>query len=170
MKKFIKDVQEWARVRKIYDQSTELRQKAGAIEEIAEYLIAETREEKMLELGDIAVFLVNAAFLANEELTADQPAVPYFTISGLSHLILREHSLDDESNSRRYNICLKALSQYCGENGYDFDEILARTWEKIKDRKGMMIYKKFVKWESMTEDQRKEFLDRDSGNTLIRGI
>lgn len=158
---FKKNVEEWARVRGIYDQSTEAHQQAKALEEIGEYLTAKTDEERMDAIGDIAVCIVNAAkFIhgTNSELTLSFNDdlegigdVAYCIIDSAYELALGElSSLTFSSHQIPFELCLE------------------KAWDEIKDRKGMMIEGKYVKWQSMTEEQKAEFNRRDSGNTLIR--
>lgn len=160
-KEFKENVEEWARVRGIYDQSTEAHQQAKALEEIGEYLTAETDEERMDAIGDIAVCIVNAAKLDgqsvriefNDDLEGieDIGDIAYSIIHHEYGLALVELSILSFSDTRRnIELCLE------------------KAWNEIKDRKGMMIDGKYVKWESMSDEQKSEFNRRDSGNTLIR--
>lgn len=153
---FKKNVEEWARVRGIYEQSTEAHQQAKALEEIGEYLTAETDKERMDAIGDIAVCIVNAARLSGQHV---------FLCDHGSGCIERVASNIIQSNYKY------ALTYLCGtamHKYYIFGDCLSQAWNEIKDRKGMMINGLYVKWESMTEEQRAEFNRRDSGNTLIR--
>jgi len=165
-KEFKKNVEEWARVRGIYDQSTEAHQQAKALEEIGEYLTATNDDERMDAIGDIAVCIVNASKFA--PLNIDNFKNHKFSmkkdyLAGASYNIV----------TGRYNHALKYLYEACilselYNKDFKFDSCLSKAWKEIKDRKGMMIDGKYVKWDSMTEEQKAEFNRRDSGNTLIR--
>ena len=155
---FKKNVEEWARVRGIYDQSTEAHQQAKALEEIGEYLTAKNDDERMDAIGDIAVCIVNAAKLDD---SMKPLSIQYGTeddISDAAHAVVYG----------AYDISLGILSDMCINHKYNFQRCLAKAWNEIKDRKGMMVDGKYVKWESMTEEQSAELNRRDSGNTLIR--
>lgn len=158
-KEFKQNVGEWARVRGIYEQSTEAHQQAKALEEVGEYLTAENDDERADAIGDIAVCIVNAAFFDRHE--------DYLNVGGEGET----SSIADLAKSvldQRYNRSLGCLNLISGRFGLGFGECLDAAWNEIKDRKGMMIEGKYVKWESMSDEQRKEFTLRDSGNTLIR--
>jgi len=156
-KEFKEKVESWARVRGIYDESTEAHQQAKALEEIGEYLTAETDEERMDAIGDIAVCIVNAAKIKGEWV-----AIYDYTAGGcigdVADLIL----------SSRYKYSLSQLKAFTFGHGYKFEDCLEQAWNEIKGRKGMMIDGKYVKWENLTDEQREEFERRDPANTLIR--
>jgi len=155
---FKKKVEEWARIRGIYDQSTEAHQQAKALEEVGEYLTARTDEERMDAIGDIAVCIVNAAKLGGKPVRVlyndgidGIEGIAYCIVNNEYGSVLGELSILSLSDTRKpIGLCLE------------------KAWNEIKDRKGMMIDGKYVKWDSMTEEQKAEFNRRDSGNTLIR--
>lgn len=155
-KEFKEKVENWARVRGIYDESTEAHQQAKALEEIGEYLTAETDEERMDAIGDIAVCIVNAARIRGEWITVYDYTIGY--IRNVTDLIL----------SSSYKYALSQLMALAVEHGYTFEDCLEKAWNEIKHRKGMMVDGKYVKWESLTDDQREEFERLDRANTLIR--
>lgn len=145
-KVFKENVERWAQIRGIYDQSTEEHQQAKAIEEIGEYLTATTDEERMDSIGDIAVCIVNAAYFRNgsaylgtlfDDDLDGMPDVAYCVIRGDYSLALGELSVVSFSrHGKPFELCIEA------------------AW--------------YVKWENLTEEQREEFNRRDHGNTLIR--
>lgn len=160
---FKKNVEEWARVRGIYDQSSEAHQKAKALEEIGEYLTAESDDERMDAIGDIAVCIVNAANFCNADklslncVDKEGDDCRYSSLPNITALILGSSYVSALNYLRGFSL---------GFGG--FNSCLTRAWNEIKDRKGMMVNGKYVKWESMSEEQREEFNSRDSGNVLIR--
>ena len=158
-KKFKENVENWARVRGIYEESTEAHQQAKALEEIGEYLTAETDEERMDAIGDIAVCIVNAARIRGERVTICDCTIGY--IHNVAERIL-------SSRFGGYRYALSQLKALAVEHGYKFEDCLEKAWNEIKDRKGMMVDGKYVKWENLTDNQRKEFERRDHANTLIR--
>lgn len=159
-KKFKENVEKWARVRGIYDESTEAHQQAKALEEIGEYLTAETDDERMDAIGDIAVCIVNAAKLDDSMRPLE------FNLWGYGDSELSEvggYVIDGN-----YESALSSLADYALSEGRDILGCLEQAWNEIKDRKGMMIDGKYVKWENLTGEQREEFERRDHANTLIR--
>jgi len=155
-KKFKENVENWARVRGIYGESTEAHQQAKALEEIGEYLTAETDDERMDAIGDIAVCIVNAARIRGEWITIYDYTIGY--IRNVADLIL----------SSSYKYALSQLKALAVKHGYKFEDCLDKAWNEIKDRKGMMVDGKYVKWENLTDEQREEFERLDRANTLIR--
>lgn len=156
-KEFRENVEEWARVRGIYEQSTEAHQQAKALEEIGEYLTAENDGERVDAIGDIAVCIVNAAMLGGQSVRVEFDD-NLFGIGDIAHCII----------AHRYNRALGCLTLLARRFGLSFAECLDAAWNEIKDRRGMMIDGKYVKWDSMTQEQKLEFNWRDCRDTLIR--
>jgi hypothetical protein len=149
-------VENWARVRGIYEESTEAHQQAKALEEIGEYLTAETDEERMDAIGDIAVCIVNAAYFTGEPLKMHETTTDY--IGCVARSLIGSYYMQA--------LCeLKCCARY---ESLGFNKCLEAAWNEIKDRKGMMVDGKYVKWENLTDEQREEFERRDHANTLIR--
>ena len=67
-----------------------------------------------------------------------------------------------------YNHVVGSLVAVAASIGVNFATCLQAAWNEIKDRKGMMVDGKYVKWENLTQGQREEFLRRDHSNTLLR--
>jgi len=153
---FKKNVERWAEIRGIYKQSTEAHQQAKALEEIGEYLTAETDAERIDAIGDIAVCIVNAAHFTGEPLKIYETTTDY--IGCVAKSIIGSY----------YMLALSELKCCARYESLDFEKCLEAAWNEIKHRKGMMIDGKYVKWESLNEEQRQEFNRRDHGNTLIR--
>lgn len=157
-KEFKENVENWARVRGIYDESTEAHQQAKALEEIGEYLTAKTDAERMDAIGDIAVCIVNASKLDNSmkplsiqyDIKDDICDVAYYVVYG------------------SYDLSIGILHDLAINHKFTFQRCLSLAWNEIKDRKGMMVDGKYVKWENLTDEQREEFERRDYANTLIR--
>jgi len=160
---FKRNVEGWGSVLGIYDQSTEAHQKAKALEEIGEYLTASSMLDRMDAVGDIAVCIVNAARFQN--------------------LFEYEFKLDSFAHSRlgigmcakcvingSYRAAMRALYALCEYNGWKLEDCFYIAWNEIKDRKGIMVDGLYVKWDSMTDQQREEFRQRDMNNTLLRGV
>lgn len=155
---FKENVENWARVRGIYDQSTEAHQQAKALEEIGEYLTAETDEERMDAIGDIAVCIVNAAYLDSSKKPLSIQYGVEDDISDVAHAVVYG----------AYDLSIGILHDLAINHKFNFQRCLSLAWNEIKDRKGMMVDRKYVKWENLNESQKAEFRMRDAGNTLIR--
>lgn len=149
---FKQNVEHWAQVRGIYDESTEAHQQAKALEEIGEYLTAETDEERMDAIGDIAVCIVNAAYF-------DSHGIDEFTASTEIWTIMYTAS---NLVGRYYSAAITTLSGVSNYHKYNFEDCLSKAWNEIKDRKGMMVNGKYVKWENLTMDQKMEFNRRNA--------
>lgn len=110
-------------------------------------------------IGDIAVCIVNAAKLDDSMKPLELQL--YYEEAYLAEIA----GFIVDGN---YEPALSSLADYALSEGHDIWGCLEAAWGEIKDRKGMMIDGKYVKWQSMTEEQKAEFNRRDSGNTLIR--
>jgi hypothetical protein len=66
-----------------------------------------------------------------------------------------------------------SLEIFAKNEGLDFEECCAAAWNEIKDRKGMMVNGSYVKYEDFTDEQRLDFMNRESpaviGPTTYRG-
>ena len=157
---FKENVEKWATVRGIYDQSTEAHQQAKALEEIGEYLTAKDDDERMDAIGDIAVCIVNAAKIINSKWLAYNPIIMWiydelcFDV-GLSKVA---SAIIDQ----KYFKAINYLRMFAINNSFEFEKCLNQAWHEIKDRKGMMVDGKYVKWNSMTDEQKIEFNSRES--------
>ena len=132
---FKENVEQWAEERGIYEQSTEAHQQAKALEEVGEYLTAETDEERMDAIGDIAVCIVNAAYFTGE------PLKMHKTMSDDIYIACAAKSLIGSYYMQA--LCeLKCCARY---EDLNFNDCLEKAWNEIKKRKGRMIDGKFVK-------------------------
>jgi hypothetical protein len=133
---FKDNVERWSMQKGIYKQSTAKKQAAKAMEEIGEYMSANTDYEKMDAIGDIAVCLVNACYFAGtlyrdfklivtEAVGIEQ--VAYYTAIGSYRYALRHI----------YSVCLM--------DGFKIEDCFQLAWDSIKDRKGKMVGGIFVK-------------------------
>lgn len=149
---FKENVERWARVRGIYEQSTEWHQQAKALEEISEYMIANTEIDKMDAIGDIAVCIVNANRF-KPVIYDDYPFKPAhsYTVADIAHHIL----------TGAYRTAIKKLYSLALAEKLDFEECLQIAWDTIEHRKGMMVNGLYVKWDNLTIDQRMEFNRRN---------
>lgn len=154
--KFVLSVIEWARVRDIYEQSTEKKQVSKAIEEVAELVEAQACSERVDAIGDIAVCVINAAYIRDRK-ALGLPA-PRCTGPGTSLGNICGRIIDGW-----YSLGVGGLRDYAEEKGYRFSDCCDAAWEEIKDRKGMMIDGKFVKWEDLNESERIILLQRING-------
>lgn len=148
-------VEQWATVRGIYDQSTEAHQQAKALEEIGEFLTATTDPEMMDAVGDIAVCIVNSAKIYGQDLRLNAMS-NWSEFGAISYVA-------SSVCAGRYRRALENLCGVAQNNGLSIAECFDSAWEEIKDRLGMMVNGKFVKWENLTDDQKAEFLARGAG-------
>lgn len=130
---FKKNVEKWAEERGIYEQSTEAHQQAKALEEVGEYLTAETDEERMDAIGDIAVCIVNAAYFTRDRINV------YDTSNDCIGEVARSVCAGDYTHALSE---LKCCARY---EDLNFNHCLEKAWNEIKKRKGRMIDGKFVK-------------------------
>lgn len=130
---FKENVEKWAEERGIYEQSTEAHQQAKALEEVGEYLTAETDDERMDAIGDIAVCIVNAAYFSPPDLKIRYTIKD--EICDVAYAIMH----------RDYDFALGILAELSTNKIYGFSNCLSKAWNEIKKRKGRMIDGKFVK-------------------------
>lgn len=146
---FKQKVEGWAKVRGIYEQSSEAKQILKFAEELGEYLIAETEKDKMDAIGDMAVCIVNAAKFY------PQP----FSIIGNRY----GNGVGDVCISvklRSYSDAIEYLMGMAHAHGFKFEDCIQMAWNEIKDRKGIMVGGIFVKWEDLTTNQQEELQSR----------
>lgn len=145
-------VERWAEVRGIYEQSSEEHQQAKFLEELGEYLVATCDKERMDAIGDMAVCLVNASnFNHKIRSSFDIFGVTYFISNG----ILATYALRGA-----YGWSIRCLNAIAIDHGYKMEDCLQMAWDEIKDRKGMMVDGKYVKWDNLTDLQKIELEGR----------
>ena len=153
----------WADVRHFKKGTTELHQQVKTLEEIGEFMLALDKYKKdptamnyltmMLEAGDIAVCIViSNSFDGDRRIEIGLRPCS----SDISDIV--SSALDAQ-----YHWAIDYLIEVCNFHKIDFENCLEAVWNKIKDRKGMWIDKFYVKYESMTEDQKQEFNERETG-------
>jgi hypothetical protein len=141
----------------IYEQSTEELQVKYGKDEFMEYLEAD-EDDKKKELCDIIVFSINAWNLVgfdkdDIEFCPDfDPLIQEYYPSCLEEVF-------DAFASGYYAACICMVANLIGD---DVEHYFDLTWEKISKRRGCMFDGKFVKWESMTDDQREECVRREN--------
>ncbi len=146
---FKRKVEGWAEVRGIYDQSTEDKQILKFAEELGEFLIAETENEKMDAIGDMAVCIVNA----NKFKSLNIEIIGARYGKGIGDVC-------SFVKFKSYSSAIEALMGLAHSEGFKFNDCLQMAWDEIKDRKGIMINGLFVKWENLTEKQKKDLQER----------
>lgn len=122
---FKANVEKWSEVRGIYDQSSESCQQAKALEEIGEFLTAQTIEEKMDAIGDIAVCIVNAAKF-NNVIDVD------FSFQTYGAMPIGSCSMSIINGA--YRGALKSLNQICENEGFLFEDCLKMAWHGMKSK------------------------------------
>ena len=143
----INNVTEWATIRDIYKESNEQKQVEKAASEVVEFVFAETEDEEKDAIGDITVCLINAAyFKGGLELFSfefQDPMLAQPNIRLVNNYIL----------SRKYELAIALLNQLAKLRSYNIEECYGMAWDAIKNRLGMMIDGKYVKWEDLTPQQ-----------------
>lgn len=154
---FKKNVEQWAEVRGIYEQSTEAHQQAKALEEIGELLTAENDEQRMDAIGDIAVCIVNAAYFRSDIVIKNHPETGK---SVFDNVISPDGTYAGIASRLLYGLYVESIIELIEVSVFfrlKFEECLEKAWNEIKDRKGMMVDGKFVKWDNLSDEQRDEF-------------
>ncbi len=147
-------VERWAQIRGIYDESTEAKQQAKALEEIGEFITAETDDEKKDALGDIAVCIINAGhFKGSFEYGIKTKSYTSKDMPFLAQCVL----------CGGYRAAIRSLEYIAWGLRFDINECYQMAWDEIKDRKGMMVDGYYVKWDDLTQEQRDEFERRSGG-------
>lgn len=151
---------EIARVWGLHTHSDEESQKVCAVDEIVETMRASNTEDEMMEIGDIIVCIVNASWYRyGDSVYIDQQDYD----STLWDVLL-------DVCCSNYEEALGGLATFCKSKGYSLENCFGMALNKISKRKGMMVGKKWTKYEDLTTEQQKEYDDRDSGNVLLRGV
>ena len=134
IQEFEKNVHMWSTIRGIYDHLTWESQLKLYYQESIECLEAETREEKLLEYGDRIVCLINC--------------IKMFPKAPIGYRVDFEIMIT--------NVIFELIN-----DGFGDGDVYQKTWDKIKDRKGMIAGDKWVKWKDLTEAQREEYTERE---------
>ena len=149
---FQANVQGWSKERGIYEHSTALAQALKAVSEVGELADA-TIKNDIAELkdaiGDVAVCLVNVAYMDNYELDCEYilaPVVtgctPYETAALGSNQICRmvsEIARFGKVRGWSLNASMCALNAIAQTSDLDFLDCCESAWHEIKDRKGHMV-------------------------------
>jgi len=148
---FVTNVYEWSKARKILEQATIETQIIKTFEKIGEYVTAKTEHEKQDAIGDIAVCLVNCMLIGGRSVDVIFGAYGGPRTTYPLHMIT---PIADCCSALANGFSLKALRKLGLYS--DFLVFCTRTWNEIKDRRGMMVDGFYVKWDNLTEDQKKE--------------
>jgi hypothetical protein len=186
-KTFYKNVTDWGDIRGMYQESDAVNQAAKALEEVGEFLVAEQDKklaitDTQLEtaigdlkdaIGDTVVCLIHAFNFVNlyEQHGYMEDGVlknvfnpdknhqrpPQITIMLASSLICGGH----------YGSAITIMTYIAEGLGYPIEECYQKAWDAIKDRKGMFINKKYVKWDNLNPSQRQELSERLEGHIKL---
>lgn len=134
------NVKMWSETRGILAESTYEAQISKFFEERSEMF---TTPDLKDSFGNQMVCLINARFLINKSkgyVIRRHISMSYFELclSNLNFVHSAINALNNEIESRGI----------CAEDCYGI------AWEEIKKRAGLMVNKKFVKWDNLTHDQR----------------
>lgn len=147
---FKENVTAWGESRGIYAGSTWQKQLEKWGEERAEMLYAETTEELIDAIGDQAVCLVHCWNMCNKKIPSPF-LVEFWTAgeeatSGVEWCVIK----------RDFRSAISCLEDTAEDLGLNFGDCLSMSWSDIKDRRGLMIDGKFVKWDNLNDDQKAE--------------
>ena len=145
------NVYQWSKVRGIHEESDQDAQVQKFCEELGEYLTLSSVEEGMDAIGDMVVCLINAQYFEGEE---------YWYPGDLSCETIAD--VVNAVDSGQYMFAISLLKGLCDWHDWDFEECLQIAWDEIKHRRGLMIDKKFVKWENLNDEQRTEVERREA--------
>ena len=133
----------------LYEQSDERAQQVKAFEEYLEFLDADIIEDQLMEVGDIAVCIINANWFHNDcDIDLYWKRVPPPITSVLSDIA-----------EGSYHTALGALdcfTKWYTDYDYGIIDCLELAVKKIRERDGMMINKRFVKYDDLTDEQKVE--------------
>ena len=143
---FVKNVQDWAAERGIYDHSTATAQLLKALSElgeVADAVIKNDRDALTDGIGDVAVCLVNYMKMSDQHdlvpsltgTTLNQFPTPRL-IGMVCNLI--GSALEDSSSKILSTAAICALQGICDQEKLDFMACCTQAWEEIKNRRGTM--------------------------------
>lgn len=141
---FKNNVEQWALERGIYAYSTPEAQLLKAFEELGElarHLGKGDHEATKDDLGDVAVCLVNYAYMEGVDMDLD--AHPPATIDlgffdAVTALMATRASMPSEKKTR-LTFSLRCLCTLAESQGHTFEECCEHAWNEIKDRRGKMV-------------------------------
>ena len=151
---FQTNVQQWSEAHGIYAHSTALAQALKAVSEVGELADATIKgdiDELRDAIGDVAVCLVNVAYMAESQLDYDyifDDAVHKRTAqAGAAGVAGSVGELSFELSGRNNNAAIAAyidagfhsLYVTAKTNNLNFLECCETAWNEIKDRKGHMV-------------------------------
>lgn len=142
---FREKVTGWSTSRGIYELLSWESQLKLYYDECYERQMATSCTEAILESGDRIVCLINCAEMCDE--------VP--DLSGLFWADSVMSELEIGIAARDFDRAIEGLMLEISED-YNLTDVFGQTWEKIKDRRGMIVGDKWVKWESLNSQQKRQ--------------
>lgn len=144
---FKSNVEQWAADRGIYTHSTpeaQLLKALSELGELADAVIKDDRDALKDAIGDVAVCLVNYAYMADRsfdmedienhiEYTEDVETAIGFMASEIGGLIT------DESTEFPESVVALLMDTAEDKYGLDFMGCCEHAWDQIKDRRGRMV-------------------------------
>jgi hypothetical protein len=159
LEKFLSLITQWSKVRGIDNLSWQSQLKLY-YEETFECRTAVDQSELIMEYGDRIVCLANCGLIMFE--LNDSHAEVDYVRNRFSHLNeMLESDLESAICNRDWIKAIHLVIDEMVADDISPAECFQKTWDKIKDRKGMIIGDKWVKWKDLTEDQRKEYTERE---------
>lgn len=139
---FKSNVQRWAKERGIYEHSTSEAQLMKALSELGELSDAIIKNDPhgiSDGVGDVAVCLVNAAYIA--QVDPDWDLIPFKNLTAVcvGELAIEIGKAIADDNSFDFDNCMSWLDDIAINNGFELAECFDQAWNDIKDRKGHMV-------------------------------
>lgn len=150
---FQTNVQEWSEARGIYEHSTALAQALKAVSEVGELAdatIKNDRDELRDAIGDVAVCLVNVAYMTgvpveSRQLRKDEVAeCKVKVVAHVSHEVTGvavdiSYGCGKLQMIESIGASVAQLKSCAKHHGLDFLDCCEAAWNEIKDRKGHMV-------------------------------
>ena len=159
LEKFLELLVDWSKVRGIDSLSWKSQLKLY-YEETFECRTALDENELMMEYGDRIVCLANCGLIMflNDPSETENDFVRGRHVN-LNDLI--ENDLETALCNRQWLQAIHFVIDEMVADDLNPPECFKLTWDKIKDRKGMIVGDKWVKWKDLTEAQREEYTERE---------
>ena len=150
MHQLIKQVNEWANYRRIYENTTPAMQLALTYIELGEFSDAlikdESRKECAIELGDVIVCLINYCIMEKPELLINISKVLEEPEQRITSIKLGDNLVDAFNGLHQVEFFITYhIPELAGFVGKSPAECLRLAYEKIKFRKGAFKNGKFIK-------------------------
>lgn len=141
---FVRNVQEWAKERGIYEHSTSAAQLLKTLSELGELSDAVIKNDKdglKDAIGDVMVCMVNYAYMEDSEfINLDKKQGSYSDSEAIGAIaVYIGDALSGLYMGYDIDNIPGCLIEIANRNGLDFLDCYSHAWHEIKDRKGRMV-------------------------------